>query len=108
MPCVKYNIIIVVENVIMTRLMQNADVFEKFKVIADTMSLDADGARKTEDVIAKVRKQFDIDKRQYRLIAIFRPQYTDGAWRDEDTKVISDGKKFTMFDAFLKANGFVQ
>ena len=107
MPLTKYPIVIVLKDTIRTDLMQRADVFEKFKVLYEAITVDVEGSRPTATAIKKIRQQFDIDTRQWELIAIFRPDDTDGAWRNDEVKVVSNGTSFVMFDEWLKSHGFL-
>lgn len=107
MPLKHFKLHLVFKDVARTKLMQAADVFEPFKVLmADEIVLDVDASRDVSESISKIRKQFDIDKRRWELIAIWRPEDTDGAWRDENVKVLSTGESWMMFDEWLKVKGF--
>ena len=91
-----------------TRFMQDADVFEPFKIIAKPTKL----VLALKEGCTKTRALNDLrdllEKSGQRVAAVFIPYDPEGAWRNEAVRVISDGTKWGMLDDCLDAYGFVQ
>jgi histidinol-phosphate/aromatic aminotransferase/cobyric acid decarboxylase-like protein len=86
-----------------TRFMQDADVFEKFKVIAKAQKYELDLADDYPPASAMESLKKAITEAGHRVVAIFQPNLPEGAWRDETVKVISDGTQWGMLDDLLEA-----
>jgi hypothetical protein len=88
--------------------MQNADMFEPFKIFAKpvclklTLKIDCTKAKALSDTRDLLEKG-----NQY-VAAIFIPNDPEGAWKNEKIRVISDGKKWCLLDDCLSAYGFIQ
>jgi len=89
-------VVILLSNLLLTRFMQDTDLFEKFKVII------------MPRLIANVVNDFGpshvaaIEKRcqdQYGLVAIFDDQQV--YYRNPDVSVVSDGQNWERLDNFL-------
>lgn len=94
----------------MTKFMQAADMFEKFKVAyGGTLDLEVtlDGTKTLASVIQHLRDKDDHTK-GYRLIAAFVPGVPADSWIDETIKAISTGTKWGLFADFLAQVGFVK
>jgi hypothetical protein len=91
-----------------TRFMQDADMFESFKIIAKPVELALTlkpGCTKTK-ALSDLRNLLEQSKQ--RVAAVFIPNDPEGAWRNEKILSISDGTKWCMLKACLDAYGFVQ
>ena len=91
-----------------TRFMQDADMFERFKIIAEPVTLKL--TLKTDCTKAKALsdlRELLIQSGQ-RVAAVFIPNDPEGAWRNDAVRVISNGTKWGMLDDCLEAFGFVQ
>lgn len=88
--------------------MQDADVFEHFKVLANIYEIGVvlkPGVTKT-DALSEIRAL--LEQKGQRVVAIFMPNESDGAWRDKSVKVVSDGHKWFMLEKFLETAGFIE
>ena len=86
-----------------TRFMQDADVFEKFKVIAKAEKYELTLKDECLPTTAINALKDAMEKAGHRVVAIFQPNIPEGAWRDETVKVISDGTQWGMLDDLLEA-----
>lgn len=89
-----------------TLFMQHCDVFESFKIVATPtrMQLTLDGTRSLEEVLAKLRSH--LESGGFRVAAIFCPNISEGAWRDPEVKLVSNGERFCSLDDMLKVYGW--
>jgi hypothetical protein len=89
-----------------TRFMQDADCFERFKVIAEpvkfvlTLKPDCSKERALNDL------KMLLEKSGNRVVAIFAPNVKEGAYVDESIKVISNGTQWCMLKDVLEAYGY--
>ncbi len=97
-------IVVISGDATMTRFMQDADVFEQFKVLASVRELEVHHTNALASVLEMIKEA--TEKAGHRVVAIFSPGTPEGAWRDPNIKVVSDGKKWYMLDNALKALGY--
>lgn len=99
---------IIAKDVVKTRFMQAADIFEPFKVVVDLNPLDMTAELKPgetdESVATKIRRAIDSNAEgKYAVIAIHCGGYF---WRDPTVKVISTGYQWGLFNSYLATLGF--
>lgn len=92
---------IVFQDVTMTNIMQNADCFERFKVMLKGSPLLVTTSTPFADFVQRMQTIKDT----VAPIAI-RDDGTGEQWIDETVKVVSTGHSWVMFDKYLKAYGF--
>ena len=91
-----------------TRFMQDADLFERFKIIAKPYHLKLilkQDCTKTQ-ALSELRDL--LEKNGQRVAAVFIPNDSEGAWRDEKILSVSDGSKWCTLGECLDAYEFVQ
>lgn len=94
----------------MTKFMQAADVFERFKVMYGgilDVEVTLDCTKTLASVIQHLRDKDD-PKKGCRLIAAFVPGVPSDFWIDDSVKSISTGAKWGLFADFLATLGFVK
>ncbi|MCK9459476.1 MAG: hypothetical protein M0R80_07550 [Proteobacteria bacterium] len=74
-----------------TRFMQDADVFERFKVIAEPARITLTLKDDCTDAQAMADLKKILEAAGQRVVAVFIPNVPDGAWVDETVKSISNG-----------------
>jgi hypothetical protein len=96
-----------------THFMQAADLFERFKVLIEEpihLSGYIQEGNTTETCIAKTRAALegknDANGETYRVIAIWRAGHAEGAYWDNDVRVVSTGHSFAMFHEILRQMDF--
>jgi len=86
-----------------TAFMQAADVFEPFKVLASatryTLTLKAGCS--DQKAVADLKRLLEADNQ--RVVAVFIPGSSEGAYRDESVRVVSDGRFFRTLDDILES-----
>jgi hypothetical protein len=91
-----------------TRFMQDADMFEHFKIIAKPVHLKLTLKPGCTKVKALNDTRDLLEKSGQRVAAIFIPNDPEGSWRDDKILSISDGTKWCTLNDCLDAYGFVQ
>jgi hypothetical protein len=92
----------------MTRFMQDADLFEPFKIVAKPFRLKLTLKPDCTKIQALGDLKDLLEKSGQRVAAVFIPNDPEGAWRDEKILSISDGSKWCTLKACLDAYEFVQ
>ena len=101
-------VIIVCGSAEMTRFMQDADLFERFKIVAQARELVLALKPDCTKTRALTELRDVLEKNGQRVAAIFIPNESEGAWRDETVKAVSDGARWCLLDDCLASYGFVQ
>jgi hypothetical protein len=91
-----------------TKFMQGADVFERFKIVAKPMHLKLVMKQDCTKVQALSELRDLLEKNGQCVAAVFIPNDPEGAWRDEKILSISDGSKWCTLNECLDAYEFVQ
>jgi hypothetical protein len=89
-----------------TRFMQDADCFERFKVVAKPVKLILTLKSDCSKERALNELKMMLEKSGNRVVAIFAPNVKEGAYVDESIKVISNGAQWCMLEDVLKAYGY--
>jgi hypothetical protein len=92
----------------MTRFMQDADLFESFKIVAKPFQIKLVLKPDCTKIQALGSLRDLLEGIGQRVAAVFVPNDPEGAWRDEKILSISDGSKWCTLDACLSAYDFVQ
>jgi hypothetical protein len=90
-----------------TRFMQDADLFEHFKIIAKPVHLKLVLKQDCTKTQALQELRDLLEKNDQRVAAVFIPNDPEGAWRDEKILSISNGSKWCTLSECLKAYGFI-
>lgn len=90
----------------MDEMVHAFDVFESWKAFAsiDAIEIDMIDDLSIADALISVRKAYV--KSGLRVVALFVPNDSTGAWVDESVRAISNGRKWLMLDLVLKRYGF--
>jgi hypothetical protein len=101
----KYRLIAIMKDPQATRWMQNAGVFESFKVIAhaDSIEIELKEGDTLAAAISRLRDSFK-GETKIGIVAAFVPGEPEGAWYDKSVKVVSNGKGWAMLKDILAAN----
>lgn len=91
-----------------TRFMQDADLFEHFKIVAKPMHLKLVLKQDCTKVQALHDLRDLLEKNGQRVAAVFIPNDPEGAWRDDKVLSVSDGSKWCTLNECLEAYDFVQ
>ena len=90
----------------MTRFMQDADLFERFKVIAKPAKIVLTLKDGCSDAQAMADLKKILEAAGQRVVAVFIPNIPDGAWVDETVKCISNGKEWGLLKDVLEFYDF--
>ena len=91
----------------MTRFMQDADMFERFKIVAKPYQLTLSLKPGCTNIQALSDLRATLEKFDQRVAAVFIPGSQEGAWRDENVLSISNGEQWCTLKDCLEAYGFV-
>ena len=103
----KLSVVAVFGPIEMTRFMQDADLFESFKVVAKPYRLTLTLKPGCTNIKALSDMRNALEEVGQRVAAMFIPSNPEGAWRDEKILSISDGTKWCTLDSCLEAYDFV-
>jgi hypothetical protein len=92
----------------LTKFMQDADLFERFKIVAKPIHLKLVLQQDCTKTQALQELRDLLEKNGQRVAAVFIPNDPEGAWRDEKILSVSDGSKWCRLDDWLNAYDFVQ
>jgi hypothetical protein len=105
----KFDIIVIAGLREITQMFQAFDIFEKFKVIAQPEVIEATCDPDADPDIPKITcaLRTGMEKRGFRVVAVFVPGNPAGSYVDETVKVISNGTSWTTLENCLKALNYV-
>lgn len=102
----KYTVKVLAGDKKMDDLMHKADLFEPFKRLGTRFTIEVEMRDDEPPDLASLKKAYE-DSEMY-VYAIFIPGNPEGAWRDPECRVISDGQHWSMMDKLLEALNFVE
>jgi len=88
----------------LTKLMQNADVFEAFKVIGkhDTVEVTSNSPIGIKEQLENLKVKFKASESEVGIVAIYSMDDPKIFYRNEDITVVSDGRQFATVDGIIK------